>query len=655
MVRIIAILAGLIVAISGSIAADVTVLAEKLSALHGLAITPDQKIFATTDAGLVEIKDGKSEAVAVTLKKPQAIISFQQFLFVADQAGIQRVDLPTRKSSLWVDAKNLPVAPEALRYWAVDERGTLYASDGSAQVIRIASAGKERKVTVIADPVKMSQGKRIHGIFSDSLNHLLIAGDRLVRLRLSDSTTENVAELNGVRDMQSDAYGRFYYLAEDGQSLMAIPRPGMKPVAVKKFATAVNHMVYDANQNRLLVTETESGTLISIPAQPPGFEVDMTPLPLKTEIVFEKLNWTGYDNGAESGKEVPLRPVVLTHAGDGSNRIIVATQQGVIHSFKVGDSATNVMLDLQSKCFYKDTENEQGLLGLAFHPQFKSNGELFVFYTDKSKRFENVLSRFKMKKDNPNQVDPASEEELMRYTHRYWNHDGGTVAFGPDGMLYVVLGDGGSANDPDGHGQKRDTLLGKILRIDVNRKDPGLNYAIPKDNPFVADVKTRPEIFALGVRNPWRLSFDRKSGQGWFGEVGQNLWEEINLLEKGANYGWSVRESLHPFGPTGTGEKPELTEPIWEYHHSRGKSITGGFVSRGNRLPELDGMYIYADYVFAKIWALQYDAGKKRVVANRPITDAGAAVMSFGEDESGEIYILTYSANGKGISRIVRK
>ncbi|MEO2092001.1 MAG: PQQ-dependent sugar dehydrogenase, partial [Gemmataceae bacterium] len=199
------------------------------------------------------------------------------------------------------------------------------------------------------------------------------------------------------------------------------------------------------------------------------------------------------------------------------------------------------------------------------------------------------------------------------------------------------------------------TLLAKILRIDVNGKGDGTAYAIPKDNPFVGKADAKPEIFAYGVRNPWRLSFDRKTGQGWFGEVGQDLWEEVNLLEKGANYGWRRRESLHPFWHDGTGSPKGFTEPIWEYHHDVGKSITGGHVYRGKQLPELDGYYLYADYVSGKLWGLKYDEGKKRVTENRPIASKNLPIMSFGEDEAGEVYLMTYSAKGQGIFRFVKE
>jgi len=287
---------------------------------------------------------------------------------------------------------------------------------------------------------------------------------------------------------------------------------------------------------------------------------------------------------------------------------------------------------------------------MAFHPKYKETGEFFVFYTNKNTKVrQNVVSRFRVMKDDPNKADPKSEEILMTFDHPYWNHDGGTICFGKDGYLYITHGDGGAANDLHDNGQKMSTWLGKILRIDVNAKSDGKAYAIPKDNPFV-DVKgAAPEIYALGLRNVWRMSFDRKTGQLWAADVGQNLYEEINLIKKGGNYGWNRREGLHPFGALGVGTKKDLIDPIWEYHHDVGKSITGGSVYRGSRVPELDGRYIYGDYVSSKVWALMYDEKLGRVVSNREIKSPNKPVYSFGEDEQGEMYMLTASGNGKGI------
>jgi glucose/arabinose dehydrogenase len=379
-------------------------------------------------------------------------------------------------------------------------------------------------------------------------------------------------------------------------------------------------------------------------------------LPLATAVAFPNLRWAGWKGEDDRGRVVPLRPLVLTHAGDGSNRVFVATQHGVIHVFPNDPKAerTQVFLDIQGRVSYDDNQNEEGFLGLAFHPRYKENGEFFAFYTRRQPKLTNVLSRFRVRKDDPNRADPASEEELLRISKPFWNHDGGTLCFGPDGYLYVAVGDGGAANDPFNHGQDLGKLFGKVLRLDVDHKDKGQAYAVPKDNPFVGRPGARPEVWAYGLRNVWRMAFDRKTGKLWASDVGQDLYEEIDLLVAGGNYGWNVREGLHPFGARGSGPRKGLVEPIWEYHHDVGKSLTGGVVYRGRRLPELEGAYLYADYVTAKIWALRYDEAKGRVVANRRVRDPNVPVLSFGEDEAGEVYFLTYTPTGKGIYWFVR-
>lgn len=386
-------------------------------------------------------------------------------------------------------------------------------------------------------------------------------------------------------------------------------------------------------------------------------EVNEKPLPLKTEVAFPDLKWADWSPVNDAGIPQPIRPIILTHAGDDSNRVFVATQRGVLHVFPNDQKAkqTTIFLDISSKVVYIDKKNEEGLLGFAFHPNYKQNGEFYVYYTTTDAPHTSVVSRFRVSKDDPNKADLASEQELLRIPQPYWNHNGGTIAFGPDGHLYVALGDGGAGKDPHGNGQNLKTLLGSILRIDVDHKDKGLNYAIPKDNPFVGKGDAaRPEIYAHGLRNVWRLSFDRKTGKLWAGDVGQDIWEEINIIEKGGNYGWNLREAKHPFGPNGSGPKPELIDPIWEYHHDIGKSITGGHVYRGKRLKMLNGAYIYADYVSGKIWALRYNAKKKQVVANRPIPGNKMAVITFGEDEPGDVYFCIVAANGQGIYRFVK-
>jgi glucose/arabinose dehydrogenase len=445
-----------------------------------------------------------------------------------------------------------------------------------------------------------------------------------------------------------------------GGRLVVIARPAdqaLVPVASEfrsPRAVAVN-----AAARTVLVVDPEAGTLTSVPAVVPGREVDETPMPLETAVAFPDLQWSGYKAEDDSGKIIPLRPVVLTHAGDGSNRVFVGTQRGVIHVFPNDQAATKtkIFLDISHKVSYDDARNEEGFLGLTFHPDYKKNGEFFVFYTPKDQKRTNFVCRYRVSKTDPDRADPDSEEELLRVTNRvFWNHDGGTVCFGPDGYLYIAVGDGGLANDPRRNGQNLQTLMGKVLRIDINHKDAGKNYAVPKDNPFVDKPGARTEIWAYGLRNVWRMAFDRKTGRLWASDVGQNLYEEIDFIERGGNYGWNLREGMHPFGTRGVAARqkaPSLIEPIWEYNHDVGKSLTGGLVYRGELLPELNGYYLYADYVSAKIWALRYDDAQHRVVANRPIRDPNVPLMSFGEDEKGEAYFLTYSATGRGIYRFV--
>jgi glucose/arabinose dehydrogenase len=380
-------------------------------------------------------------------------------------------------------------------------------------------------------------------------------------------------------------------------------------------------------------------------------------LDVVSRIAFPDLKWAGWEPVNERGLAVPLRPIVLTHAGDGSNRIFVGTQHGVVHVFpnRQDAAASKVFLDISRRVVYKDSENEEGFLGMAFHPRYSETGEFFIYYTTTDAPHTSVISRFRVSRDDPDRADAEFEEELLRIDQPFWNHNGGTLAFGPDGYLYVGLGDGGAANDPHRNGQNLGTLLGSILRIDVDRKDSGRNYAIPPDNPFVGREGARAEIWASGLRNVWRLSFDRETGRHWAADVGQNLWEEINLIEKGGNYGWAFREGCHPFGPEVARAADRLIDPIWEYDHEVGKSVTGGVVYRGARLPELEGLYLYADYITGKIWGLRYDESKQQVTGNSAIADNKLPIVSFGEDEQGDVYFLVVAADGRGIYRFERR
>jgi len=345
-----------------------------------------------------------------------------------------------------------------------------------------------------------------------------------------------------------------------------------------------------------------------------------------------------------------IRPIVLTHAGDGTNRVFVASQLGKVYVFENDQQASEpkLYLDIESRVVYKDRENEEGFLGMAFHPKYQENGELYVYYTTVDEPHTSVISRFKVSADDPNRADPATEEEILRIPQPYWNHNGGTIIFGPDGYLYIGLGDGGAGKDPHGNGQNLATLLGKVLRIDVDHKAEGLNYAIPKDNPFVNTAGARGEIWAYGIRNIWRMAFDRETGVLWAADVGQDIWEEIDIIVGGGNYGWSVREGQHPFGQNGVEARPDLIDPIFEYHHDIGKSITGGNVYRGKLVPQLVGKYLYADYVTGKVYALDYDLAENKLVGNYEIPGNIAPVMSFGEDEQGETYYMTVLPDNRG-------
>jgi quinoprotein glucose dehydrogenase len=374
-----------------------------------------------------------------------------------------------------------------------------------------------------------------------------------------------------------------------------------------------------------LIALTLSLTAVSLAQDPPQPMPD-TPLAVKAVRAFPELKFS--------------RPVLLTNTGDGSNRIFVVQQQGKIFAFpnKSDVEEADLFMDWEKKTVYKNEEFEEGVLGLAFHPKFKTNGEFFMYYTEVP--HISVISRFKVSKDNPNKADPASEEQILRIPQPYWNHNGGTIAFGPDGFLYIGLGDGGAGNDPHKNGQNPNTMLGKILRIDIDHQDAGKKYAVPKDNPWVGQAGAATEAYAMGIRNTWRMSFDRQTGALWQADVGQDLWEEINLITKGGNYGWNLREGMHKF-KEGSDKRADLIEPIWEYHHTVGKSITGGYVYRGKKVPELAGCYLYADFVSGKLWGLKYDDKAKKVTANYLLQGDNLPVMTYGEDEAGEVYFTT--------------
>ena len=329
------------------------------------------------------------------------------------------------------------------------------------------------------------------------------------------------------------------------------------------------------------------------------------------------------------------RPVFITHAGDDSEFLYVVEQEGVIHRIDpASPERTDVFLDIRSSVTRGG--NEEGLLGLAFSPMFAENGRFYVYYSATKPR-RSVLSRFETRPDGL--ADTESEEVVLEVGQPFPNHNGGMITFGPDGMLYVGLGDGGSAGDPHRNGQNPGTLLGTILRIDTEQPGEGVPYAIPDDNPFVGQSGARGEVWAYGLRNPWRFSFDEATGDLWVGDVGQNAREEVDIVRPGANYGWNVMEGSTCFRARSCNDDG-LQAPVAEYGHDLGCSITGGYVYRGKRVPALEGVYLYADFCSGRIWGLRYDGSA--VTAQWELVHAPFQVSSFGEDADGEVYVLGF-------------
>lgn len=380
---------------------------------------------------------------------------------------------------------------------------------------------------------------------------------------------------------------------------------------------------------------------------------DEPALAVEIEPAFTEVAWQGWQAVNDDGLNVPFRPIVFTHGNDESGRLFVAEQHGTIHVIDDRQNAqtSRLLLDITDQVRYADKENEEGLLGLAFHPKFAENRQFFVYYTPNSMPRESVVSRFRVSAENPDKADPKSEEIILRIPQPNWNHNGGTITFGPDGYLYIGMGDGGGRDDPDRTAQNMKSLLGKILRIDIDRPSANRPFSIPTDNPFVGQADVRPEIYAYGLRNVWRMAFDPKTNVLWCADVGQDKWEEINLVEKGGNYGWSVREGNHPFHIDESKAEEKYRDPIFEYDHEVGKSITGGLVYRGKQVPELVGKYVYADYVTGKIWALDYDSEAGKMRANYRIPSPMLPVITFGENATGEVYFAIVAQDGKGLFR----
>ncbi len=365
---------------------------------------------------------------------------------------------------------------------------------------------------------------------------------------------------------------------------------------------------------------------------------------LKTEVAFSNLKFD--------------RPVALACPNDGKNLLFVVEQhKGLIQSFTDSKDAS----DKQEFLKLPDPinrGNEEGLLGLAFHPKYAENGEFFVYYSAKDEVRRSVVSKFKVSKDDPRKADPASEQRIwMSEVDPFENHNGGCIAFGHDGLLYISLGDSGAADDLLSTGQNPKDWFGSILRIDVDHPSDGKNYGIPSDNPKLRDKKFAdwaPEVFAIGLRNVWKFTFDKELGTLWAGDVGQNKWEMIHIVENGGNYGWSVNEAFHPFKPRNKKDMASaISKPIVEYPHyagldpkrdDLGQSVTGGYVYRGEALKDLVGVYVYGDYQTGRIWGVRAKDGV--AVAAGELIDIKQSkpinIAAFGEDAKGDMFILGF-------------
>jgi glucose/arabinose dehydrogenase len=353
----------------------------------------------------------------------------------------------------------------------------------------------------------------------------------------------------------------------------------------------------------------------------------------------------GATAGAAPAPQVQLRkfaegftqPVALEFM-PGQAGALVVEQAGRIRRLQVGSKDHPVVLDLTDRV---EAGGEMGLLGIALHPQFATNRRFFVNYTTKRDgQLGSRISEFRLPADTL-LADPAAERILLRYPQPYRNHNGGMVLFGPDGFLYIGTGDGGAANDPHDHGQNLGSLLGKMLRVDVDRTPEGALYGIPADNPFLHEPGARPEIYAYGLRNPWRYSFDRATGELWCGDVGQNAREEIDLIIKGGNYGWRIMEGTICTPKIGDPcDREGLLPPVVDYPRPEGVSVTGGYVYRGARFPALQGVYLYADFASGHLWGLRHADGK--LIENHKLISKGPSLSSFAEDHEGELYGVGY-------------
>jgi glucose/arabinose dehydrogenase len=341
-----------------------------------------------------------------------------------------------------------------------------------------------------------------------------------------------------------------------------------------------------------------------------------------------------------------VRPVDIQHAGDGSDRLFVVEQRGVISVFDNDPAvqSAKTFLDISGRV---TSGGERGLLGLAFHPDYETNGYFFIYYSP-APGTTTRLARYQVSAANPDSADDGSEAVLLDIPQDYRNHNGGQLAFDPDGYLCIGVGDEGSAGDPKDNAQDLTDIHGAVLRVDVDSNALG-NYGIPPTNPFALNIKGyRPEIYAYGLRNPWRFSFDPVTGLMWLGDVGQSAWEEIDIIVSGGNYGWDCREGMHEYNPSEQSAVCDTVsnaiEPVHEYPRGANASVTGGHVYRGPTVTSLRGVYVFGDYISGQIWGLEYNGQTVTSVAD--LIDTDFRISSFGVDQDNELYICAYDFQG---------
>ena len=490
------------------------------------------------DGRILAIDDeGKATPFATGLDDPRGVAVWNEWMFVADNDKVWRIDAKG-VAKVYAAKDKFPRPPAMLNDVTVDPFGNVFVSDSgnrgdyTGSVFRITptranhDGHRWREDRRVAEAQRRDDGRRVVPAAHRS------GTGKVYRVKIADGAAEMIADgLPGADGLAFDMYGRLFISSWGEGKVWGIDKPGDKPVLIAEGFQSAADICMDRTGKFVLVPDMKAGTVSAIPSTIPGREVDDSPLPIRGVVAFPKLKWTGWKPVAEDGKTYPLRPLLLTHAGDGSGRNFVIVQQGTIHAFpnRRRRAETKVFLDIQNKAYYSDNENEMGLLGLAFHPKYKENGEFFVYYTLKSDKLTNVISRFRVSKDDPDKADPASEEEIIRVKRPFWNHDGGTDgASGRTVSSTSRMGDGGAANDPFRNGQNLNTLLGKVLRIDVDGDEDGKKYAHAEGQSLRRQAERRSRRFgrtACATCGGWRSI--AKTGELWAGEVGQNLFEEV--------------------------------------------------------------------------------------------------------------------------------